>query len=121
AETILKILGLDLSDNEAAVKDFKEQRLDSTRKLESLKSKRVVVEQALPENIQEYAEPVLLTELLQEKTLLEVDVNRNRASKQKADYLAEKIEDTQKKISELQDSLKTLDKDYAIHQAIVKE
>lgn len=119
AETILKILGLDLKEIEDAVKDFKEQRLESNRKLESLKSKRSLVEEGLPSDINEYLEPIVITTLLEEKTLLEVELNQNRTATQKAQYLKEKIEDTQKKIAELEQTLKVLDKDYAIHQNVI--
>lgn len=121
AETILKILVLDLSEIEDAIKDFKEQRLESSRKLESLKAERKIVEKDLPREIEDYSESILLTTLLEEKTLLQGELSQNRQAKQKAEYLAEKIKDTQKQIAELQKYLETLDKDYSIHESVIKK
>lgn len=113
AKTILKILGLDFTEIEEAIKDYKEQRLESTRKLEALKTKKKVLAEKLPDGIEQYSEPKVITKLLEEKTLLEADVNKNRAARLKADSLREKTEETEKAIAELQKKLETLKAEHA--------
>jgi len=134
AETILKILGLDLSKIETTIKDFEAQRLASHRDLKSLKSERDVAYKNLPTDKEKFLKEVSLSKLLEEKKILDEGSQAHRQAEielksvvtMQAEVRAE-VERLNKKLEEMDKRQSTIEKvievnaDAAINVAEIDE
>lgn len=121
AETILKVLGLDLTEVEKLIADFEEQRLESTRKKKSLKAERDVAFKNLPANKEEFEKEVSLSALLEQKQNLTAGNYLHLEATAELKSILEKQDEVRAELERLNDKLGELDKKQADAEKSIEE
>lgn len=108
AEVILNILGINLTAIENAITDYKQQRLDSSRRLRDIKKERDVAYGNLPEDKEKYTEAISVTKLLEERTLLNASLQKVQKAQLEQKNIDTNIEEAEKQLVLLNEKLAKL-------------